>query len=77
MSNPVPVYDVFGYMHGEKEHLDCRRPGIPEWRLDDIVRYFTTRGYDGILIERRKESVTFDPPAHTGLWPPGFQGERP
>lgn len=53
MPNPVPLYDVYAYMSGEHEDKDMRRPGIPEWRLHDVVRYFTFRGYDGILIERR------------------------
>lgn len=56
MANPVPLYDVFGMMNGEDEHLDMNRPGIPEWRLHDVVRYFTFRGYDKVLIERRGET---------------------
>lgn len=60
---PVPSYDVFGYMHGDREDLDLTRHGIPEWRLHDIVRYFTGRGYDGVLIERRKDTV-YSPPAY-------------
>ena len=61
MAHPVPVYDVFGYMHGEDEHRDMRRPDIPQWRLHDIVDYFTSRGFDGILIERRGSIRITDP----------------
>ena len=57
MSNPVPVFDIFGYCRGdERGEYDLNRRGIPLWRLDDVVRYFTSRGFDGILIERVSET---------------------
>jgi hypothetical protein len=49
-------------MNGEREDLDLHRPGVPEWDLHNKIRYFTVRGYDRILIERRSEDVVFAPP---------------
>jgi len=58
-----PRFNVFGFMHGEREDLDLNRRGIPAWRLHDAIDYFVSRGFDGILIERRTDTAVFGVPS--------------
>lgn len=65
------TWSVFAYFHGgdEVRHLDENRAGVPDWRLDDVLRWARYRGYDSILLTRDgEEEFRRAPAALEDVW---------
>jgi len=52
------VWHFFAYMNADDGLLDEHRY-VPEWRLDDVVRWARYRGYDNILLTRTEKTTDF------------------
>lgn len=49
----VSTWAFYAYKIGDPDGIhDERREGVPEWRLDDVIRWARFRGYDAIYLQR-------------------------
>ena len=55
----VASWDVFAYMDADDGTLDEHRLSVPEWRIEDVLRWCRSRGYDNIYLHRDTEPATF------------------
>jgi hypothetical protein len=49
------TWHLFAYKHDEHDS-DEHRKGVPDWRVEDVVRWAQFRGYDAILLTREGET---------------------
>ena len=60
------TYTLFAYRHDDDdcEH-DVHRVGLPDWRLEQAVRWAADRGFDSILISHTPDDKPSSTPACT------------
>ena len=66
------TWHVFAYFHSDADgERDEHRRGVPDWRLEDVLRWARYRGYDAILLTRDGEEGFTVPPsaAVEHVWP--------
>jgi hypothetical protein len=73
------TWHVFAYFHGDADGvLDEDRYGVPDWRLEDVLRWARYRGYDSILLTRDGETSFRRPPSSLEtVWPARSGWKRP
>ena len=62
----VPVWRLFAYMNDNDGDTDEHRV-VPEWRLEDTLRWCVTRGYDHIYLCRDSDTAVFERKPPSGL----------
>lgn len=55
----VPIWNVLAYMTVEDELMTDERRSVPEWRLEEVLRWCRTRGYDNIILHRTDDVAQF------------------
>jgi len=53
------VWDLYAYMHGDADGDRDERRTVPEWQVEDALRWCRFRGYDCIVLTRSKDTVEF------------------
>jgi len=48
----VPMWHLFAYFNADVEGERDEHRTVPEWRIDDAVRWARFRGYDAIMLTR-------------------------
>ena len=48
----VSVWHVFAYMDDDNEGRQDERRSVPDWQLEDVLRWCRFRGFDHIYLRR-------------------------
>lgn len=57
------LWTVFAFQHGDDPGANDETRTVPEWRLEDTLRWARHRGYDSITFTRTQATVPYRQPA--------------